>query len=244
MMEGEKMAEIIVKKETLSDQKDLEEIENGIAIENAIAVGETMTRAAIGVARGAAHEIVRETEIARETEIDRGRTAIGRGTAIETETATEALEEATEDLDRDRAIEIDTVDDDYSVKLNCQSNLCSTHNIRRYAEARTDDIVDVGGSAVLSLAVDSPRGGTLSYSIQALIQAPFEDLVLKLDYTIVKVFTSAAPEWTEHEMEVTAGSHTVSWVHRKNPGDASEGDLAAERLQPGITRVDDVRWTM
>lgn len=115
---------------------------------------------------------------------------------------------------------------------------------RRYAEARTDDIVDVGGSAVLSLAVDSPRGGTLSYSIQALIQAPFEDLVLKLDYTIVKVFTSAAPEWTEHEMEVTAGSHTVSWVHRKNPGDASEGDLAAERLQPGITRVDDVRWTM
>ena len=128
-MEGEKMAEIIVKKETLSDQKDLEEIENGIAIENAIAVGETMTRAAIGVARGAAHEIVRETEIARETEIDRGRTAIGRGTAIETATATEALEEATEDLDRDRAIEIDTVDDDYSVKLNCQSNLCSTHNI-------------------------------------------------------------------------------------------------------------------
>lgn len=104
------IAEIIVKKETLSVQKDLEEIatESAIAIETviAIAVGETMTRAAIGVARGAAHEIVRET------------TAIGRGTATETE----ALEEATGDLDRDRAIEIDTVDDNYSVKLNCQSN--------------------------------------------------------------------------------------------------------------------------
>ena len=110
MMDAEMIAEIIVKKETLSVQKDLEEIatESAIAIETAIAiaVGETMTRAAIGVARGAAHEIVRET------------TAIGRGTATETE----ALEEATGDLDRDRAIEIDTVDDNYSVKLNCQSN--------------------------------------------------------------------------------------------------------------------------
>jgi hypothetical protein len=110
MMDAEMIAEIIVKKEILSVQKDLEEIatESAIAIETviAIAVGETMTRAAIGVARGAAHEIVRETS------------AIGRGTATETE----ALEEATGDLDRDRAIEIDTVDDNYSVKLNCQSN--------------------------------------------------------------------------------------------------------------------------
>jgi hypothetical protein len=110
MMDAEMIAEIIVKKETLSVQKDLEEIatESAIAIETviAIAVGETMTRAAIGVARGAAHEIVRETS------------AIGRGIATETE----ALEEATGDLDRDRAIEIDTVDDNYSVKLNCQSN--------------------------------------------------------------------------------------------------------------------------
>ena len=51
MMDAEMMAEIIVKKETLSVQKDLEEIatETAIAIETviAIAVGETMTRAAI-----------------------------------------------------------------------------------------------------------------------------------------------------------------------------------------------------
>ena len=117
MMDAEKMAEIIAKNETLSVQKDLEEIaieiETAIAIENAIAVGETTKKAAIGVARGAAHEIVRETEI------DRGTSAIGRGIAIETE----ALEEATEDLDRDRAIEIDTVDDDYFVKLNCHQKL-------------------------------------------------------------------------------------------------------------------------
>ena len=135
MTDAEKIAEIIAKNETLSVQKDLEEIvteiETVIAIENAIAVGETTKKAAIGVARGAAHEIVRETEIDRgtaiETGTDPGTSAIGRGIATETE----ALEEATEDRDRDRAIEIDTVDDDYFVKLNCHQNLnfCSNQNM-------------------------------------------------------------------------------------------------------------------
>lgn len=129
----EEMTENIAKEETLSvqkDRKDLGEIaietgtETVIVIETAIAVGETTTRAAIGVARGAAQEIVRETETGRETE-----TAIARETAIvqESATGTEALEEVTEDLARDRGIEIDTVDDDYSLKLPVESVFNSQH---------------------------------------------------------------------------------------------------------------------
>ena len=135
----EEMTENIAKEETLSvqkDRKDLGEIaietgtETVIVIETAIAVGETTTRAAIGVVRGAAQEIVRETETVRgiETGLET-ETAIARETAIvrETVTGTEALEEVTEDLARDRGIEIDTVDDDYSLKLPVESVFNSQH---------------------------------------------------------------------------------------------------------------------
>lgn len=111
---------------------------------------------------------------------------------------------------------------------------------RRYAEARTEFIIDDVGTAVLTLAVDSPRGGTVSYSIQALIQAPFEDVSVKVDNAVVSVDVRAVPEWTARQVEVGAGPHTVSWMHRKNPSDASEDELAVGTPNLGITRLDDV----
>merc|ERR1711971_403602 len=99
---------------------------------------------------------------------------------------------------------------------------------QRYAEARTQSIIDDGGTAVMSLTVESPRGGTLSYSIQALVRVPFEDTFLQVDDEIVLVDFSPVREWKRRKIEVATGLHTMSWVHRKNPSDANEEDLAGK----------------
>lgn len=112
-----------------------------------------------------------------------------------------------------------------------------------YAEARTEYIIDdFGGTALLELVVDSPNGGSLSFQLQALIQAPFEDVVIEVDGVAKSIIMNAIEEWTVQELEIGGGRHVVQWVHRKNPSDASEEELAMGHANLGITRIDDVTF--
>lgn len=113
-----------------------------------------------------------------------------------------------------------------------------------YAEARTEYVARDRGSAALLLEVSSPNGGTLSYAMQAMIMAPFEDVIVELDGAVDldDVILSAMPRWEVRTLEIPPGSHEVRWVHRKNPGDMSSEELETMggHGAAGITRIDDV----
>jgi hypothetical protein len=110
-----------------------------------------------------------------------------------------------------------------------------------FAEARTEDIIDDVGEAVLELIINSPKGGKLSYWVQTFIQAPHEDLVLKIDDEEVNVIIDSVPEWTKEEnVVIPAGRVSVKWVHRKNPANESADTLEAVEPAEGISRIDGV----
>ena len=109
-----------------------------------------------------------------------------------------------------------------------------------FAEARTGDIVVDFGEAVLELSVSSPNGGKLSFQIQTFIQAPHEDLVLKIDDVDVSVVINSMTQWKKEEFEIKAGEHSIKWVHRKNPSRMSDEVLAEAEHDLGISRIDDV----
>lgn len=112
-----------------------------------------------------------------------------------------------------------------------------------YTEARTQYIANEVGTAELSLTIESPNGGTLSYQIQALIQAPIEDVLVEVDGEPKDIILNTIGEWTTHELEIMAGRVVVSWVHRKNPSDMSAEELARfGGMSLGITRIDDVTF--
>ena len=113
-----------------------------------------------------------------------------------------------------------------------------------YAEARTEYIIKNVGNSILELTLEAPpNGGSLSYQVQAFIQAPREDVVVKVDDVVVDIIMNAIPTWTLHDMEIEGGgTHVIQWVHRKNPSDASDEDLAMVESNLGITRIDDVMF--
>jgi hypothetical protein len=111
-----------------------------------------------------------------------------------------------------------------------------------YAEALTEDIIDDLDTAELELKVNSPNGGTLSYAIQALIQAPYEDVLIEVDGVAQYILMDAIPMWQTQTLDIDAGEHKIKWVVRKNPSDASDEDLAMSTPNLGITRVDDVMF--
>jgi len=112
-----------------------------------------------------------------------------------------------------------------------------------YAEARTEYIIDDVGQTILEISIVSPKGGILSYQVQALIQAPFEDVVIKVDDVPMNIIMNAVPDWTMQELEIdTGGHHVIQWIHRKNPSDATEEELAMVHSNLGITRIDDVAF--
>ena len=113
---------------------------------------------------------------------------------------------------------------------------------RRYAEARTENIVVEFGTSILQLTVESRDGGMLLYQIQALIRVPFEDVVVEVDGVATDIIMIKIAEWETRELEIEGGHHVVRWVHRKNPMDASEGEMAASAPNEGITRIDDVTF--
>lgn len=111
-----------------------------------------------------------------------------------------------------------------------------------YTEARTEYIIDDFGETILELSIESPNGGTLSYQVQALIQAPFEDVVIKVDDVPTSIIMNAISDWTVQDLEIEGGLHVIQWVHRKNPSDATAEDLAMVQKNLGITRIDDVTF--
>lgn len=111
-----------------------------------------------------------------------------------------------------------------------------------YAEALTEDILDDLDTAELELKVNSPNGGTLSYEIQALIQAPFEDVLIEVDGVAQYILMDAISTWQTQTLDIDPGEHKIKWVVRKNPSDASDEDLAMSTPNLGITRVDDVTF--
>ena len=111
-----------------------------------------------------------------------------------------------------------------------------------YAEAQTKYIVNDSGESILELQVDSLNGGSLSYQVQALIQAPYEDVLVKVDNVAVDILMNAIPSWTLREVAIEPGEHVIQWVHRKNPSAASDEELAVVEPNLGITRIDDVTF--
>ena len=112
-----------------------------------------------------------------------------------------------------------------------------------YAEAQTAYIIDDVGTAALELAIDSENGGILSYQIQAFIQAPFEDVEIKVDGEATSIITNAIGNWKEKTLEIEAGHHVIQWILRKNPSNASAEELAGTgQGPPGITRIDNVQF--
>ena len=55
---------------------------------------------------------------------------------------------------------------------------------------------------------------------------------------------NAIPIWTTQEIQIESGGpHVIQWVHRKNPSDESEEELASSTGKNlGITRIDDVTF--
>lgn len=114
-----------------------------------------------------------------------------------------------------------------------------------YAEARTEYIIDEVGESILQLTLEvPPNGGVLSYQVQALIQAPFEDVLIKVNGDTTSIIMNAIPIWTTQEIQIESGGpHVIQWVHRKNPSDESEEELASSTGKNlGITRIDDVTF--
>jgi len=115
-----------------------------------------------------------------------------------------------------------------------------------YAEARTEYIVGNTGTSVLELSIQSPQGGTLEYMVQTFIQVPYEDVLIEVDGVVNDIIATSMEEWTLQTLDIEAGvRRTVRWIHRKNPTDASEEELAmtgGEDGMPGITRIDDVKF--
>ena len=110
-----------------------------------------------------------------------------------------------------------------------------------YAEAWTKYTIDnFGGMVLLRLVIESPTGGLLLFQVQAPIQAPFDDVVIKVDRVTTSIIMDAIEEWTTQELDIEGGHHVVQWVHRKNPSDASEEGLAMGHTNLGITRIDDL----
>mmetsp|Transcript_2796 Transcript_2796/g.5539 ORF Transcript_2796/g.5539 Transcript_2796/m.5539 type:complete len:362 (-) Transcript_2796:64-1149(-) len=111
-----------------------------------------------------------------------------------------------------------------------------------FAEARTEDILDDFGEAVLEFRVSSPNGGKLSFQVQTHNRAPVEDLVLKIDSREVSVIVDTTSDWRLEEFDITKGEHVISWVHRKNPGNLPEDELVMMESSLGISRIDDVTF--
>ncbi len=111
-----------------------------------------------------------------------------------------------------------------------------------FAVARTEDIVDDFGEAVLEFRVSSPNGGKLSFQFQIRNRAPVEDLVLKIDDREAIVFVDTTSDWQLEEFDIPAGEHVIRWVHRKNPGNLPEEELVMMESSLGISRIDDVRF--
>ena len=115
-----------------------------------------------------------------------------------------------------------------------------------YAEARTERIAEDMGTAILQLTVQSPQGGKLSYMVQSHIQIPYEDVVIEVDGLVADMIVTSIEKWTEWTLDIEAGGRrVVRWIHRKNPTDASEAELAmagGEDGGLGVTRIDDVTF--
>eukprot|EP00970_Alexandrium_tamarense_P009379 scaffold1868_cov194-Alexandrium_tamarense.AAC.23 len=113
-----------------------------------------------------------------------------------------------------------------------------------FAEARTGDIIDDMGTAVLALKVKSPNGGKLAFQIQALIQSPHEDLIIEVDDKPVSFIINTIDQWKKEEVDILeGGEHIIKWVHRKNPTNQDEGALSKVAKNEGISRIDDVTFT-
>jgi len=114
-----------------------------------------------------------------------------------------------------------------------------------YAAARSGDISPEFGTANLKHGIESIGGGVLSFDIQALVQIPFDDVIIMVDDDIVAEFTSATAGWERKTLDITAGPHMVQWIHRKNPSNMGETDLAAfGDPDEGVTMVDNVAFQL
>jgi hypothetical protein len=112
-----------------------------------------------------------------------------------------------------------------------------------YVAARTGDISPQYGTAKLKHGIESFGGGVLSFDIQALVQIPFDDVIIMIDDDIVAEFTSSTAGWERHALDVSVGPHLVQWIHRKNPSNMLETDLSLFGYpEEGVTMLDNVAF--
>jgi hypothetical protein len=112
-----------------------------------------------------------------------------------------------------------------------------------YNAARTSQISSQFGKAVLQHSIESFGGGVLSFDIQALVQIPFDDVIIMIDDDIVAEFTSGTLGWENLEYNITPGPHLVQWIHRKNPSNMPESDLTLFGYpDEGVTMIDNVAF--
>jgi hypothetical protein len=112
-----------------------------------------------------------------------------------------------------------------------------------YVAAHTADIVPNFGKAVLKHSIKSSGGGVLTFDIQASVQIPFDDVIIMIDNDVVAEFASATEGWEKHELDITAGSHLVQWIHRKNPSNMLEADLTLFGYpDEGVSMIDNIAF--
>jgi len=112
-----------------------------------------------------------------------------------------------------------------------------------YISARTGDITPKFGTAKLKHGIQSLGGGVLSFDIQALIQIPFDDLIIMIDDDIVAEFSSVTDGWESHSLDIPTGPHLVQWVHRKNPSNMLDADLNLfGEPEEGVTMIDNISF--
>jgi len=112
-----------------------------------------------------------------------------------------------------------------------------------YISARTGDISPEFGTAKLKHGIQSFGGGVLSFDIQALVQIPFDDLIIMIDDDVVAEFSSATTGWERQELDIPTGPHLVQWIHRKNPSNMLEADLKLFGYpDEGVTMIDNIAF--
>jgi len=112
-----------------------------------------------------------------------------------------------------------------------------------YISARTVDITPKFGTAKLKHGIQSMGGGVLSFDIQALVQIPFDDVIIMIDDDVVAEFSSVTDGWESHSLDIPTGPHLVQWVHRKNPSNMLDADLNLfGEPEEGVTMLDNISF--
>ncbi|KAL7494329.1 hypothetical protein ACHAWT_003069 [Skeletonema menzelii] len=112
-----------------------------------------------------------------------------------------------------------------------------------YIAARSEDISPEYGTARLKHVIESMGGGVLSFDIQALVQIPFDDVIIMIDDDIVAEFSSSSAGWERKALDISTGPHLVQWIHRKNPSNMPEADLTLFGYpDEGVTMIDNIAF--